>query len=149
MILGWGGGAVRGAAEAEELVGVGERGLIGDLVGLEAEARVASANFGDQGGVLLEEGGASAVVERRPERAVGAEAAEHQEVARRAPRQQARGHPDLGRRLRQRRVGGRVVNQRLGDGPRQLRAPALLLLLLLRVAPYGLGRGGGGRGGAW
>ncbi|XBI73065.1 hypothetical protein VPH35_066884 [Triticum aestivum] len=146
MILGRGGGAVRGAAEAEELVGVGERGLVGDLVGLEAEARVASANFGDQGGVLLEEGGASAVVERRPERAVGAKTAEHQEVARSALRQQARGHRDLGRRLRQRRVGGRVVNQRLGDGPRQLRAPALLLLL--RVAPYGLGRGGGGRGGA-
>ncbi|XBH83596.1 hypothetical protein VPH35_071973 [Triticum aestivum] len=146
MILGRRGSAVRGATEAEELVGVGERGLVGDLVGLEAEARVTSANFGDQGGVLLEEGGASAVVERRPERAVGAEAAEHQEVARRAPRQQARGHPDLGRSLRQRRVGGRVVNQRLGDWPRQLRAPALLLL---RVAPYGLGRGGGGRGGAW
>ena len=89
----------------------------------------------------LEDDDVAAVVERRPERAVGAEAAEHQEVARRAPRQQASGQRDLGRCLPQRRVGRRVVDQRLGDGLRELRAPAVLL----SVAPGGgHGRGVGG-----
>ena len=80
-----GGGEVRArdaprvVPERDEVVGVGEAGVVGDVVGLEA--RVVGADGGDPGGVLLEEDGAAAVVERRPHGAVVAEA-EDEEIGR-------------------------------------------------------------------
>lgn len=116
------GRAGRLVAEGDELVGVGDAGVVGDVVGLEP--RVARLDGGDPGRVLLEEHGAAAVVERRPHGAVEAQA-EHQEVARRPPLQHPQRHPDLRRSLLRRHVRRRVVHHRLRHRRRELPAARL------------------------
>jgi hypothetical protein len=148
---GGGGGEVwlrdagRVVAEPQERVGVGEHGVVGDVVGLEP--RVLGPHAGDPRRVLLQEHGAAAVVQRRPHGAVEAQP-EDEEVAGRAALQHAQRHPDLVRGLLRRHVRGGVVHQRLRHRQRQRQARVPLaalrrgvLVMFLRLGRRGRGRG--------
>ncbi|TKW07104.2 hypothetical protein SEVIR_7G285701v4 [Setaria viridis] len=132
--------AGRVVAELEERVGLGEDGVVGDVVGLER--RVLGADVGDPRRVLLEEHGAAAVVERRPHGAVEPEP-EDEEVAGRPTLQHAERHPDLVRGLLRRHVRGRVVHQSLRHRQRQ---PLALTAAFRRLLPPGRRRGRRGEG---
>jgi hypothetical protein len=133
--------AGRVVAELEERVGLGEDGVVGDVVGLEG--RVLGADAGDPRRVLLQEHRPAAVVERRPHGAVEPEP-EDEEVAGRPALQHPERHPDLVGGLLRRRVGGRVVHQRLGDRQRQ---PLVAAAALRHLLPPGSRRRRRGRGG--